>query len=444
MNPTEPRYIVDATPVGTGGFGQVRKGRDTILERDVAIKTLDPILAAASETDRERFRGEAKTLAQLSHPNIPAIYDVVLDQERFHIIFQFIDGPNMRHVLADGPLAVEEARRWFGHVASALDHAHSRGRIHRDLKPENFIVTGNRQHCYLADFGLALSSEEKKRLTRNGYVVGTPGYMSPEQEDGKDLDYSDDIYVLGICLYEALCGHRPSPGEYSPLHVQNEAIPVAVDQLIESCLAPKPRRLASAPDFARRLDTAFLVQQPLSVVLADGQLHDVIASLRDMNPEEFMELPAGQRMLILGKCEDLIETQDLRLAAARGEFIAVLSRLAVHVPPDRYRIIGEAALHTGFEYQRPGTEWVGDRRIRESLKGAAIKIGAPNHAVLCKCLVSWLAEVDVETKEVWFLHAVRELLDSLLANPACNEDDATCLADHRQKINRLQRNEGRL
>ena len=443
MPTQEPRYLVDSKPVGAGGFGKVRHGRDTVLERDVAIKSLDPVLRSATDTDRERFRGEAKTLAQLSHPNIPAIYDVVLERERFHIIFQFIDGDNMREILADGPLAVEEARRWFGQIASALDHAHSRSRIHRDLKPDNFIVTANRQHCYLADFGLALSADEKKRLTKDGYVVGTPGYMSPEHEDGKELDFSDDIYVLGICLYEALCGHRPAPVEYAPLYIQNEAIPPAVDALIESCLWPKPRRLASASDFGRRLELAFVVQQPLSVVLAEGQLHEIIAAIRDMTPEEFMELPAGQRMLVMGKCEDLVASPEERLAQARAELLSVLSRLAIHTPTDRYRPIAEAALRIGFEHHRTGETWIGDRRVREAINEAAIRVGSANHTALSDCVVVWLGATKLEDKEGWFYHAVRELLDRLLANPACGEEDAAKLAKRRQEVSRLQRTDRR-
>jgi serine/threonine-protein kinase len=440
MNGFQTRYAVDSTPVGEGGFGKVRKGRDIELERDVAVKSLDPVLGTATDTDRERFRAEAKTLAQLSHPNIPAIYDVVLDVEHFQIIFQFIDGRNMREILEGGPLTVAEVRRWFGQIASALAHAHSRSVIHRDLKPENFIVTSDRKHCYLADFGLALSADERKRLTTAGYVVGTPGYMSPEQENGEELDYSDDVYVLGICLHEALCGHRPAR-DYPELHIQNEAIPPAVDTLISACLAPKPTRLASAAEFGRRLELSFAVQQPLSAILAEGQLHEVLASIRDMSPEAFMELPPGQRLLVLGKCEDLVAAEHDRLALARAEFLSVLSRLAIHVPADRYRPIADAAIRTGFEYQRPGLTWIGDSRVRDALGEAAMKTGPSNHEVLSECLISWLDHTALDQKENWFFHAARELVDRLLANPNCNDNHAERLAEHRQQINRLQRHD---
>ena len=279
----------------------------------------------------------------------------------------------------------------------------------------------------------------ERGLPKRAMFVGTPGYMSPEHEDGKDLDFSDDIYVLGICLYESLCGHRPAPGEYSPLHILNEAIPPTVDTLVESCLAPKPRRLASAVDFTRRLELAFAVHQPLSVTLAEGQLHEVIAAIRDMTPEEFMELPAGQRTLVLMKCEDLIAAEDDRLALARAEFISVLSRLTLHAPTEQYRPIAEAALHFGFEYERPGMGWIGDRRVREALNEAAMKVGSANHAAISDRVVAWLGQIELDVREGWFFHSLRELLDRLLADPACQEVHATKLGTYRRKINQLQR-----
>ncbi|MCA9011223.1 MAG: serine/threonine protein kinase [Planctomycetaceae bacterium] len=433
------RYQMESQPIGSGGFGKVRKGRDTVLDRDIAVKSLDPVLRQATDIDRERFREEARTLAQLAHPNIPAIYDVILDAEHFHIIFQYVEGKNMRQFLADGPLTVEEVRRWFGHIASALDHAHKKNRIHRDLKPENFIVTTSRLHCYLADFGLALSPDEKKRLTKEGYVVGTPGYMSPEHEDGKELDFSDDVYVLGICLYEALSGHRPAPADYRPLHIQNEAIPPSLDSLIEACLCPKPRRLASASEFARKLEHAFIVQQPLSSLLAAGQLHEIIAAIRDLTPDEFMELPPGQRLLVMDKCEDLLAASDERLATARAEFFAVIVVLAIHAPTDRYRPLAEGGIQIGYELKRTGGEWIGDRRVRDAMREASIRVGAANHAVLAECVVNWLDDTKLEEKEAWFFHAVRELFDRLLANPHCSDEHAALLSGRRREINKLQR-----
>jgi len=182
---------------------------------------------------------------------------------------------------------------------------------------------------------------------------------------------------------------------------------------------------------------------PVAEVLAEGQLHEIIAAIREMTPEEFMELPAGQRMLVMGKCEDLVAGQEDRLALARAEFLSVLSRLAIHVPTDRYRPIAEAALRMGFEYRRPGGEWIGDRRVRDAVNDAAMRVGAANDSALSDCVVAWLGVSGLEGKEAWFYHAVRELLDRLLANPACSEDHAAKLAEHRQQINRLQRTERR-
>jgi serine/threonine-protein kinase len=133
------------------------------LDRCIAAKSLDPILRAFSEAEQERFRREARTLAKLSHPNIPAVYDVNFTPEKFEIIFQFIEGQNLRAIIeGNGPTQVGLARQWFQQIASALEHAHKNGVIHRDIKPENIIITPDMQTAYLVDFGIALSAEEAK------------------------------------------------------------------------------------------------------------------------------------------------------------------------------------------------------------------------------------------------------------------------------------------
>lgn len=436
---TEPRYKVNFEEVGSGGFGKVRRGKDTALDRDIAVKTLDPLWVTADTRDKERFRREARTLAKLSHPNIPSIYDVVFSDSEFHIIFQFIDGKTLRDLLGDGPLSLGEVQSWFDQLASALAHSHAKGVIHRDIKPENMIVTADRRHCYLVDFGIALSEEDYERLTQSDERLGTPGYMSPEQENGERLDNSDDIYVLGVCLYEALCGHRIAAGDYKALTIQNEAIPPAVDELIQSCIAPKAQRIRSAADFRQRLQAALLSHKPLSSVLHGGQLYDVIVSIRQMEPQEFLQLPAGQRLLILSKCRDLVLTETPRLAAARSEFLAVLSTLAIQVDPANYRNIVKPALTYGFDAVQEDGRWSGDRRIREALKTAAVALSKDNHHILVETLLDWLSEGDLESKQNWYYHEARLLVTRLMANPACADGDAERLNEQLIKINDLQR-----
>src|SRR6266404_6231951 len=120
--PTTPRFTFQDAPHGSGGFAKVTKGRDNILERDIAIKVLDSLATEFSEADQERFRREARILARLSHPNIPAIYDVDSGPGKFSLIFQFVDGINLRQLISqEGPCQVSEARLWFHQIASALE-----------------------------------------------------------------------------------------------------------------------------------------------------------------------------------------------------------------------------------------------------------------------------------------------------------------------------------
>jgi eukaryotic-like serine/threonine-protein kinase len=190
----------------SGGFGRVVHARDKWLEREIAIKILDPI-RALEESEQQRFLQEAKILARLSHPNIPAIYDVVFesgsdDQEPlFQIIFDYISGQTLRAWMDEnGVVPIEKAKSWFTQLASALAHAHGLGVVHRDVKPENIIIRQPTDSCCLVDWGIALSPDEVKRLTRSGYVIGTPGYMSPEQLAGEEIDHRTDIYNLGLVL----------------------------------------------------------------------------------------------------------------------------------------------------------------------------------------------------------------------------------------------------
>lgn len=431
------RYQIEPIAIGEGGFGKVRKGKDLELDRPVAVKTLDPVWTEAEDADKERFRREAKILAKLAHPNIPAIYDISFGSN-FHIVFQFIDGNNLRTILSSEPPSISEVRSWFAQVASALQHAHDNGIIHRDIKPENLIVTADRRHCYLVDFGLALSKADLQRLTPSSWVVGTTGYMSPEQENGQDLDPSDDLYVLGMCLYEALCGHRIAVGSYEDLNTQNDTIPPSLDELILSCIQAKPNRLSSASEFGRKLELAFQTHAPLSTILGQGQLYEVIGAIRNMSPTEFMNLPIGQRRLILRRGADVIASPDARLAPAKGEFLAVLTILGVQLACDDYRAVVGPAVDYGFA-RVSSSEWVGDRRVRDALVQASGVVAKDNHRVIVETLLAWMGGRQMTSQENWFLDAARRLIQPLMANGNCNDSDAIALDKLLGEVNQLQR-----
>jgi serine/threonine-protein kinase len=433
------RYEIDPAPIGEGGFGKVRKGRDPELDRPVAIKTLDPLWAAATPDDKERFKREAKILAKLAHPNIPAIYDVEFTENEFRIVFQYIEGKNLRQILGEEPPSITEVRSWFSQVASALQHAHETGIVHRDIKPENLIVTNDRRHCYLVDFGLALSKAEAQRLTPFGWTVGTAGYMSPEQQDGELPEASDDVYVLAMCLYEAFCGHSITPGTYEDLSTKNEAIPPSIDELILDCLQPRAQRIKQASEFARRLRAAFQALQsvPLSVVLTQGKLYEVIEAIRPMSPSDFMQLPPGQRILLLERGADLISNTDHRLTLARGEFLTVLCTLAIHVEEENYKEIITPAVVRGYEEQIG--VWVGDRKTRDAIAQAAGMASQPNHGVIAKAVLECLQRKELDNRDTWFLHEMRKLIYTLMANTHCDEKDATSLGKMLAKINGVQR-----
>jgi len=433
------RYVYSQeSEIGSGGFGKVRVAHDTSLDRDVAIKSLDPILKEFSEAEQERFKREARILAKLSHPNIPAVYDVEFTQDAFNIYFQFIEGKNLRKVMQEnGPSQIGLARQWFLQIGSALEHSHKLDIIHRDIKPENIIITPDQQTAYLVDFGIALSREEAQRLTKKGYVVGSVGYMSPEQMAGEVLDARADVFSLGVTFYEVLAGKRMAPGNYEDLS-SNEAIPSSIDDLILECTEPdRDRRLASARVFLTRL-TGALAQpiKPLSDVLAHGKLHELALLIEEYTASGFKALPAGQRILIMEKVNGVLLSDNDMLHLAGERFLELLITRGVLIDTESYREIVQPAIHWAFE-KRFDT-YVGRPSIRKALKSAAFESRDGAFDVLSKELLSHLSSVDFDDKPEWYLHSMRELIQELMANPNC-EDAALEFGKLLRTINKAQR-----
>ncbi len=213
-NPPTPEHLAEMLPqfqitalIGRGGMGAVYHGVQLSLHRPVAIKLLPAELAAAGDFV-SRFQREARTLAQLQHPGIVAVYDSGRTSEgHLYFIMEFVDGTDLQRVIHSPGLEPRQALELTLQICEALQYAHSQGVIHRDIKPANVLLTQDGR-AKLADFGLARPLTTTPGLTSASLIMGTPDYMAPEQWAGK-VDHRADIYALGVMLYEMLTGTRP-------------------------------------------------------------------------------------------------------------------------------------------------------------------------------------------------------------------------------------------
>jgi serine/threonine-protein kinase len=270
-------YRVDAL-LGVGGMGEVYRARDTSLDRDVALKVL-PQLFAASADRALRLEREARILASLNHPNVAAIYEVARAGDIQALVLEFVDGEALSERLRHGAIDTSDALTYARQIVDALDAAHERGIVHRDLKPANIRIKAEGMVKVL-DFGLAKaldgigatstlpnSSPEHGGRTRAGVVLGTAGYMSPEQARGEPVDARTDVWAFGCVLYEMLAG-RPayigSTGEVTQAILTRDpdwdalpaATPARVQRLLMWCLEKdRKRRLRSIGDARHELDS---------------------------------------------------------------------------------------------------------------------------------------------------------------------------------------------
>jgi eukaryotic-like serine/threonine-protein kinase len=209
------------SPLGAGGMGEVYRAHDTRLNRDVAIKVLPTAFARDPERLR-RFRQEAEAVAALNHPNILAIYDFGEHEGSPYIVAEFLEGETLRERLRPGAMPVRKAIESAEQIARGLAAAHDKGIVHRDLKPENIFVTRDGR-VKILDFGLAKLTRPETTAdaatlasqTEAGMVLGTVGYMSPEQVKGLTVDHRADLFNFGAILYEILSGNRAFHGETS-------------------------------------------------------------------------------------------------------------------------------------------------------------------------------------------------------------------------------------
>ena len=263
--------------IGAGGMGEVYKAHDSRLDREVAIKLLPTDFA--SDADRlKRFEQEARATSALNHPNILTVYDIGEHEGSPFIVAELLDGEELRDRLDEGPIPLRKTIEYAQQIVSGLSAAHEKGITHRDLKPENLFITKD-DRVKILDFGLAKLREPKtdlhgsedatrKALTDPGVVMGTVGYMSPEQVRGHTADHRADIFSFGVILYEMLTGRQAFHGDsvVEKMHsvLKDEVpdtddsgarIPPALDKLMRRCLEKKPEhRFHSAHDLGFALE----------------------------------------------------------------------------------------------------------------------------------------------------------------------------------------------
>jgi len=265
--------------LGVGGVGEVYRGRDPRLGRDVAIKVL-PANASSDPGRLQRFEQEARGAAALNHPNILAVYDVGVYDGVPYIVSELLDGQTLRDRLSSGPVPVRTALDYAVQIAHGLAAAHENGIVHRDLKPDNVFVTADGR-VKLLDFGLArLIDQETSGVVSSvvptsppgmnpGLVLGTTGYMSPEQVRGAIVDRRTDVFALGVVLYEMLTGRRAFVRETVPetisailrndlsdIHSSNPQVSLPLEQVLRRCVDKDPaRRFEGMHDLAVALGT---------------------------------------------------------------------------------------------------------------------------------------------------------------------------------------------
>jgi predicted Ser/Thr protein kinase len=269
-------YVI-VSPLGAGGMGEVYLAKDSRLGRDVAIKVL-PTDVATDQDRLTRFEREAKAVSALNHPHIVTLYEVGTSDSGPFIVMERIDGRSVRELLDEGPVPIRRLLTIGTQIAEGLAKAHAAGIVHRDLKPGNVMVT-NDGFAKILDFGLAKlvypeldanamdAATTMARDTASGLVMGTPGYLSPEQASGKPVDYRADQFALGALLYEMATREGPFKratlveslaatiaDDVEPLRSRRPDVPAPLAWLIDRCLSKDPNdRYASTSDLAREL-----------------------------------------------------------------------------------------------------------------------------------------------------------------------------------------------
>ena len=423
--------------LGEGGMGEVWQARDTTLDRDVALKVLPE--AFTSDPDRlARFEREAKVLASLNHPNIGSIYGLEEAEGIKALVLELVEGPTLADRIKQGPIPLDEALPIAKQIAEALEAAHEQGVIHRDLKPANIKVKDDGTVKVL-DFGLAKASAADTQSpdlsqastvtatvggTREGVILGTAAYMSPEQARGKPVDKRSDVWAFGVVLYEMLTGTRPFSGDtlsdtlalvlkFEPAWDSLPAtLSPALTTYLRRCLQKDPRqRVRDIGDVRLAMDGAFettvpqpaeaavapqlqVWQQPIPLALA-GMALLVIGGLAvwNLKPPEprpvsrfDYELPEGHQFRRTGRPVMAVSADGSQFIynTTEGLYLRSMGELDARLIPGT-----EEELTSPFF--SPDGQWVGYWATTGQLKKMAVSGGAP--IILCEAVnpfgVSW-------------------------------------------------------
>jgi eukaryotic-like serine/threonine-protein kinase len=354
------RYELEEV-VGHGGMSTVYKAHDSLLERNVALKVLHQQYNE-DEDFVERFKREARSVAQLQHPNIVTVIDRGEEGTRQYIVFEYIDGENLKElVVRKGRLEVREALEIALEIARGLAFAHEHGLVHRDVKPQNVLLNGDGR-AKVTDFGIARSIdvEHSASVTQTGTVLGTSNYIAPEQASGQPVDAHTDVYSLGIVLYEMLTGEVPFPGEsfvaVAMKHIQEPSpnvldsrgdVPLRVAEMIDRALEKDPEhRFPTMDAFAAEIEASLADLDRGE----DSAVTMVVPAARRLQPQKRPRKPVSSLPLLIGLLGALaiaaVVLGLLTLKGGKGQATAVGARIAI-AGVGAYDPYGDGSEHDG-------------------------------------------------------------------------------------------------